>query len=235
MEKNKLGLWIAAGLTAAAVIFSIALYSTGKISANASRVVSVKGLAEREVMADRAISPFAYKLAGNDLMQLYAQVKQKNNTVVAFLKAAGIDDDEITVAAPDVYDASTQQYASNDLRYNYIVTSVVTVCTDKVQAIIELQAEQGKLLEKGIPMATGWEYKTEYSFTKLNDIKPEMIEEATKNAREAAQKFAQDSESKLGKIKKASQGQISISDRDTNTPYIKSVRVVSSIDYFLND
>ena len=84
-------------------------------------------------------------------------------------------------------------------------------------------------------MATGWEYKTEYSFTKLNDIKPEMIEEATKNAREAAEKFAQDSDSKLGKIKKASQGQFSISDRDSNTPYIKSVRVVSSIDYFLND
>ena len=114
-------------------------------------MVSVKGLAEREVMADRAISPFAYKLAGNDLMQLYAQVKQKNNTVVAFLKAAGIGDDEITVAAPDVYDASTQQYASNDLRYNYIVTSVVTVCTDKVQAIINGKGKKAaKLAQKQI-------------------------------------------------------------------------------------
>lgn len=235
MEKNKSGLWVAAGLAVAAVIFGIFVYCTGKIYADSSRVVSVKGLAEREVMADRVISPFAYKLAGNDLMQLYYHVKQKNKVVVDFLKAAGIADDEITISAPSVYDASTEQYATDVRRYNYIVTSVVTVCTDKVQTIIDLQAEQGKLLESGIPVTSGWEFRTEYSFTKLNEIKPEMIEEATKNAREAAQKFAQDSESKLGKIKKASQGQISISDRDTNTPYIKSVRVVSSIDYFLND
>ena len=84
---------------------------------------------------------------------------------------------------------------------------------------------------------TGDEYTsaTEYLFTGLNEIKPEMVEEATRNAREVALKFARDSDSKLGKIRSARQGQFSISDRDKNTPHIKRVRVVSTIEYYLAD
>jgi len=92
------------------------------------------------------------------------------------------------------------------------------------------------MLQKGVAISAGdFEYKIEYIYTKLNDIKPVMIEEATKNARASAEKFAKDSDSKLGKIKSANQGQFSISDRDANTPYIKTVRVVSTIDYLLRD
>ena len=83
--------------------------------------------------------------------------------------------------------------------------------------------------------SNAWDHQTEYSFNGLNDIKPAMIEEATVNAREAAEKFAKDSNSKLGKIRQASQGQFSISDRDINTPYIKNVRVVTNVVYYLND
>ena len=115
------------------------------------------------------------------------------------------------------------------------VTSVVTVCTDKVDEIIRLQSEQGALLQQGIATTSGWEYPTVYTFTKLNDIKPSMIETATKNARETAEKFAADSDSRLGKIKRATQGQFSITDRDSNTPYMKNVRVVTSVDYYLKD
>ena len=77
--------------------------------------------------------------------------------------------------------------------------------------------------------------RTEYIFTKLNDIKPAMIEEATQNARSVAEKFAADSQSRLGKIKTANQGLFSIEDRDSNTPYLKKVRVVSTVDYYLAD
>jgi hypothetical protein len=80
-----------------------------------------------------------------------------------------------------------------------------------------------------------YQSRTEFLFTNLNAYKPVMIEEATKNAREVAEKFAQDSHSKLGKIKKASQGQFSISDRDESTPHIKKIRVVSTIEYYLSD
>ena len=112
---------------------------------------------------------------------------------------------------------------------------MVTVCTDKVDEIIALQSRQGELLQRGIATAASWEYQTVYSFTKLNEIKPAMIETATKNARETAEKFAADSDSKLGKIKRATQGQFSITDRDSNTPYMKNVRVVTSVDYYLKD
>ena len=84
---------------------------------------------------------------------------------------------------------------------------------------------------------TGNDYqgRTEYLFTRLNDVKPEMIEEATTKAREVAEKFAQDSQSKLGKIKRASQGQFSINDRDRQNPHIKKIRVVSTVEYYLSD
>ena len=93
-----------------------------------------------------------------------------------------------------------------------------------------------ELVKEGIAIS-GQDYKnkTEFLFTDLNKIKPAMIEEATKNAREVARKFAKDSGSRLGKIKNASQGQFSINDRDTSTQYIKKVRVVSTIKYYLSD
>ncbi len=80
-----------------------------------------------------------------------------------------------------------------------------------------------------------YENRVEYIYSKLNDLKPSMLKEATLNARVAAQTFADDSKSKLGKIKSASQGQFSISERDKNTPHMKSVRVVSTVVYYLND
>ena len=165
---------------------------------------------------------------------MYTTIEEKNGIIIDFLKEAGIDAADISVAAPKVLDTRTEWSGSQN-RYTYIVTSVVTVCTDKVDEIIRLQSRQGELLQKGIAMTNTWEYQTVYSFTKLNEIKPSMIETATKNARETAEKFAADSESKLGKIKRATQGQFSITDRDTNTPYMKNVRVVTSVDYYLKD
>ena len=93
-----------------------------------------------------------------------------------------------------------------------------------------------KLGKAGITFRTSnYDNKTEYMFTKLNEIKPQMIEDATRNARLSAQKFAEDSQSKLGKIKRARQGQFSIFPRDKNTPHIKKIRIVSTIEYYLSD
>ena len=104
---------------------------------------------------------------------------------------------------------------------------------DLVRSLI---AEQGELLKRGIAVTGGdYRYNVQYEYTGLNSIKPQMIEEATKNARQAAKKFAKDSESELGKIRHANQGQFTITDRDANTPYIKKVRVVTTIDYSLED
>ena len=200
------------------------------------RCVTVKGLCEKEVMADKVIWPIMYKQGGNELGELYNTVEDMNATIVKFLKDAGVSDDEITMNAPSILDTRTNLYGERK-EYRYIVTAGVTVCSEKVELIVKRQTEQGKLYEKGIPVGMGenWSYPTTYSFTALNDIKPGMIEEATINARQAAEKFAKDSNSKLGKIKNATQGQFSVSDRDSNTPYIKNVRVVTNVVYYLKD
>lgn len=225
-----LGICLMVGLIVGALLLGRSI----KISRADDRIVSVKGLCEREVKADNVICPFAYKEGGDDLQQLYRTIERKNAVIIRFLGAAGIGEEEISVAAPKVLDTRTEWSGSQN-RYTYIVTSVVTVCTDKVDEIIALQAQQGELLQQGIAMTSGWEFPTVYTFTKLNEIKPSMIETATKNARETAEKFAADSNSKLGKIKRATQGQFSITDRDSNTPYMKNVRVVTSVDYYLKD
>ena len=200
------------------------------------RCVTVKGLCEKEVMADKVIWPIIYKQGGNELGTLYTTVQEMNRTIIEFLKEAGVTDDEITVNAPSILDTRTNLYGERNT-YHYIITAGITVCSNQVDRIVKLQTEQAKLYEKGIPVGMGenWSHPTTYSFTGLNDIKPAMIEEATINARQAAEKFAKDSHSKLGKIKTATQGQFSVSDRDSNTPYIKNVRVVTNVVYYLKD
>ena len=131
---------------------------------------------------------------------------------------------------------AAERYSSNQSPYRYNVTSVITVTSSQVDKIRKLISEQGSLLQQGIALTGGdYRYNVTYEYTDLNKIKPQMIEEATRNAREAAQKFATDSDSKLGKIKSARQGQFEITDRDANTPYIKKVRVVTGLDYYLED
>jgi len=230
VDNGGLGCCLMIGLVVGALLLGNAI----RASRADDRVVSVKGLCEREVKADKVICPFAYKEGGDNLQQLYRTIEEKNGVIIEFLKDAGISEEEITIAAPKVIDTRTEWSGSQN-RYAYIVTSVVTVCTDKVDEIIALQSRQGELLQRGIATAASWEYQTVYSFTKLNEIKPAMIETATKNARETAEKFAADSDSKLGKIKRATQGQFTITDRDSNTPYMKHVRVVTSVDYYLKD
>lgn len=109
----------------------------------------------------------------------------------------------------------------------------VSVATTDVDTVLKAMVNQSELIQKGVLFTQN--YRTQFSFNGLNSIKPEMVEEATKNARSTAQKFAEDSDSELGKIRRASQGQFSIYDRDSNTPYIKRVRVVTTVEYYLKD
>lgn len=200
------------------------------------RVVTVKGLAEMEVPANKVTWPLVYKEVGNDLGNLYDKIKATNQTIVDFLKSKGISENEISINAPEIIDMQAERYNNNHVPYRYNVTTVITVTSDKVELVRSLISEQGELLKQGVAITGGdYRYNVEYDFTGLNAIKPQMIEEATKNAREAAEKFAKDSDSKLGKIKRANQGQFSIGNRDANTPYIKHVRVVTTIDYSLKN
>jgi len=203
---------------------------------NKDRYVSVKGLSEMEFPADKVTCPLVFKEIGDDLLKIYTSVNAKNDTIVAFLKAKGINEKDINISAPEIVDLQAERYGNERPPYRYNVTSVITITSSDVPKIKALITQQSELLKKGIAIISGdYRYQINYEFTKLNDVKPKMIEEATKNARATAEKFASDSDSKLGKIKNANQGQFSIVDRDSNTPDIKRVRVVTTIDYYLED
>lgn len=198
------------------------------------RIVTVKGLAEREVVANKVVWPLLYKDIGNDLATLYDNMNKKSKAIVAFLKEKGISDNEISIAPPEVIDMEAERYNSNNVTYRYNATSVITVTSSQVDKVRALMSEQAELLKQGIAIVGGdYRFNVNYEFTNLNEIKPAMIEEATRNARTAAEKFAKDSDSRLGKIRNASQGQFSITNRDENTPYIKTVRVVTTVNYYL--
>lgn len=200
------------------------------------RVVTVRGLCEKEVNANVVTWPIVTKEMGNDLPGIYNKIQSNNNAILNFLRANGITDSEISVNAPEVNDVQANAYNQREQLYRYMVTNVIVVKSEKVDKVNELIKKQTELLKEGIAIVAGdYSYPITYDYTELNDVKPDMIAEATRNARAAADRFAADSDSDLGKIKTASQGQFSIEDRDQYTPSIKRVRVVSTIEYYLKD
>lgn len=219
---------LALGITLAGVF----VYCGLKAISGRDRIVSVRGLSEREVKANKVTWPISYQLTGNDLQAIYAEINEKNEVIKKFLAAGGIKTDEISVNAPQITDNFVSGYRDKDnVSDRYSVTNVIVVASKQVDVVRGLIPRMGELLTQGI--ATSEDGYVQYEFTELNSIKPTMIEEATQNAREAAEKFAKDSQSDLGKIKDATQGYFEISDRDQYTPYIKTVRVVTSVDFFL--
>ncbi|MDE6826733.1 MAG: SIMPL domain-containing protein [Paramuribaculum sp.] len=223
---------IAAGLLALGLTIRSGLCSF----TDNQRSVDVRGLAEREVPANKVTWPILFRLAGDNLPTVYSNVAETNRKIEQFLTQNGVEKSEISVGAPKMEDQINNYNYKPGITPRYAITSVVTISSGKVDLVRNLINRQGELLSQGIPVASN-EYgnSVTYEFTGLNDIKPEMIAEATKAAREAADKFAEDSSSRLGKIKTARQGQFSIEDRDQYTPYIKRVRVVTSLTYLLQD
>jgi hypothetical protein len=201
------------------------------------RSVTVKGLSEREVPADIALWPITMTATGNDLAALHAKLAGDTERMLLFLKKHGLDRSEVSVNAPAITDKLAREYGGqNNVRFRYVAARTLNVYSTKVDLVRATMSDLGELLGEGI-IFRGQEYGNtpQYLFTGLNDIKPSMVEEATRNAREVARKFAQDSNSALGKIKRARQGQFSITPRDAHTPYIKKVRVVSTVEYYLSD
>lgn len=228
-----LGLFLFAGLTS--------LGLTGGRAALAvkahERSVVVKGLAEREVPADTVIWPLTYQVAGNDLAELTATIRKNNAAVERFLVEQGFDPAELGSGPPLIVDRHAQAWGdTGDIDYRYSATASVTLFTTNVALAKSAMGRAIELAQKGIAL-NGMHHGSEirFLFTGLNDLKPGMIEEATRNARAVAERFAEDSASRLGKIRKAEQGQFSIRDRDATTPDVKNVRVVSTVEYYLSD
>lgn len=224
-------------LAVAIVVFGTFVKNSLDRFTDKERVVTVKGLSEREVPADKVIWPLIYKELGNDPADIYQRIEKKNATVTDFLKKHGLSNNEISVNPPQVKDRFADSWSQENILNRYVASSVIIVSSTQVDLVRNIMQKQAELMKIGIALISE-DYgnnMVKYEFTGLNEIKPEMVEESTKNARATAEKFAKDSDSELGKIRRATQGQFSITNRDNNTPHIKNVRVVSTIEYYIRD
>lgn len=202
------------------------------------RSVSVKGLAERDVEADLAIWTLSHTGTGNDLAALQEQIERNQKTIVTYLVEAGFGADEVRVEPLQAQDLLAQAYRPDGVdQGRYILTQNITVRTQSMEKIDRALIKLGDLLRKGVTLTNS--QPPVYMYTKLNEIKPEMLAEAVKNARDSAAEFAADSGQSVGGIKSAYQGVFQILPRDPiaysseqNQRY-KSVRVVSTLDFYL--
>jgi len=203
---------------------------------NKDRKVTVKGLSEREVEADKVTWPIVSKEIGNNLPELYSKIAKKEQTIKSFLIKNGVKESEISTGAPQVIDMNANQYSDQKSLFRYNITSIITVTSGNVKTIRGIIARQGELLKEGVAIVDGgYENPIKYEYVSFKEMKPTMMQEAIENAEKTAQQFAENSHSKLNKIVTADQGQFSIEDRDGNSPQIKKVRVVTTVTYSLKD
>lgn len=226
-----------------AIIIALGLVTSGYFIGNMhrygkeySRSVQVKGLSEREVMADIAVWPINITLTGNNLAELRERIEDQKGEVYRFFVDQGFTEEELSSGPTNINDSRADFYNNQYREFRYIAKSEFTVRTTDISKLQQALSESLQLMSRGILIGSKNTWRPiEYSFTGLNELKPAMVEEATMNARQVAEKFAEDSNSKVGKIISANQGLFTISDRDENTPHIKIVRVVSTINYQLED
>jgi hypothetical protein len=238
MQKNTLAALLLGALVGMGVA-SAGWFTAGAVRdvRESQRFVTVKGLAEREVDADLAIWPVTFKEAGADLAELQRRVDAKREVVAGFLVEAGFPREEISFAVPRIQDREAENMGQpgRPSGPRYLEQATVIVRSRNVGAVKKAMDRSGQLVGRGVMLAQDWENRPQFLFTGLNAIKPEMIEQATVSAREAAAKFAKDSGSRVGKIRTASQGLFAVTDRDPNSPERKVVRVVTTVEYFLGD
>ena len=209
---------------------------------SADRYVEVKGLAEREVTADLALWPLRFVVSANELTAAQAQMTRSTELVMEFLKRHGIDPSATELQNLQVLDSNTNQYQRDTAGPRFVIQQTVMVRLNKPDVIRAASQRVSELVSAGVVLSQGGEYGIggpTFVFTRLNDLKPAMIAEATANARTAADQFARDSGSALGGIRQANQGVFVILPRDQapgvneSSQMQKIVRVVSTVQYFL--
>ncbi len=211
------------------------------------RSISVKGFSEREVKANLAVWTIKTRVTTNDIAEGSRKVENDKQKIVEFLLQKGIKEIEIFQQDLKVVDKMAREYGNSDIgNFRYIIENTLQVRSENVDTIQNVKRMTDELLKMGVVISNIDEYRpsVQYLFTDLNEIKPEMLLEATKNARKAAMEFTKESNVKLGELKKASQGLFTIVDRDdfisgqTGEGYganvndiYKKVRVVVNIEY----
>jgi hypothetical protein len=233
-ERNGTSFLIGALLVALGILGAGWFASRGLVAIKTQdRYVVVKGSAERIVDADLLVWPLPHTVGGNQLADVQRQLKANTDTIRAFFRDAGFEPGEIVVSPPRLEDRWAYAYGDNRPPERFRYSNTVSLRTTKVDKALEALRNSGQLVADGVMIDQG--SQPDFDYTKLNDIKPALIAEATAAARESAVQFAKDSGSTLGGIRNANQGVVAISDRDQSSPHVKKVRVVTTVEYFLRD
>lgn len=228
---------LAAGV-AAGGFFPGYFYYQAKMNTN---FVTVKGLAEQDVRADLGVWDIKYVVTGNDLTTAQAQMESQQKVILAFLQNLGFKESEIAVKRTETNDLMANPYRNESVgSARYILTQSIQLTSNNVDLVEKAVNSTGSLISKGVVFDSNNYNPVSYIFTKINDIKPQMLEKATKNAELAAKEFAKSSNSKVGKIRNANQGVFSILPREQTANAMemnsieKKVRVVSTVEYYLD-
>ena len=229
MKTNLSAFILAIGIAVSGLAIGFGLYSLKTFE-----YVSVKGLAEKVVKSNDAVWQIRFSAAGDDLNSVYQQITQSQNKVKDFLKHQGFQDSEMELMTVDITDNQAQSY-NNKVGKRYSSNGGVMLHTGSVDQVIAAQQKVSQLVQQGVVLTQS---QANYYFTKLNDIKLEMLNEATKNAQNSAEAFAVRAHNDLGKIHNASQGLFTITDVSPqtygpNVSVMKNVRVVTTVEYFL--
>ena len=235
-----------AGMLALGILLAGWFVGHGFVAGRTVRFVTVKGVAEREAKADLALWPLRLVAADNDLAVAQGRIARHTAQVYAFLRRHGVDTSQTELQGVDVTDAFANVYGGERVGpARYVVSQTLMVRSTSVDTVVAASQKVGELVSSGVVLSsTRMGYGPSgptFLFTRLNDLKPAMIAEATAKAREAAEQFAQDSRSRLGGIRQASQGVFVILPRDQvqgmpeESQPVKTVRVVTTVDYYLRD
>ncbi|MBP6854716.1 MAG: SIMPL domain-containing protein [Candidatus Pacebacteria bacterium] len=214
--------WI---LGIALVIFSLVFFLSARNFSKQGSYVEVKGLSERIVKADTAIWSLSFEVKSNNVDTLYSDIEKNIATIKKFLIDKGFEETEINVAPVNIY-----QDTYRDAAFRYNSTNQVAVYTKKVDLAKSASNETLLLVKEGVVLNQNY---ISFEFSDLNSIKPEMLAEAIKNARDTASQFAENAGSNVGRVTRGNQGVFDITDKDPGSPEYKKIRLVSTLRFLL--
>lgn len=217
------GVWI---ISAVLLVFSIVFFVSAQNFSDQGKYVEVKGLSEKIVKSDVAIWTINFDDKANDIDSLYANIDKDTKTVTSFLTSKGFDASEINIAPVNIY-----QDTYKDSLFRYNSSTQLSVYTKKVDLVKSSSKETLPLVKEGLTMSQN---SIAFEFSDINSVKPEMLAEAIKNAKDAASQFAKESGSRLGGVARGNQGVFDITDKDPGSPEFKKIRVVSTLRFLLN-
>lgn len=223
--KNNKITFISGAVIIFAILISGAFFISARDFSKQGSYVEVKGLSEKIVKTDTAIWSMSFEVKSNDVDSLYSGIEKNIVTIKTFLKEKGFEDSEINVAPVNIY-----QDTYKDAAFRYNSTNQVSVYTKKVELAKSVSNETLLLVKKGVVLSQN---NISFEFSDLNSIKPEMLAEAIKNARDTADQFAKNSGSIVGSVTRGNQGVFEIVDKDPGSPEYKKIRLVSTLRFLL--